>query len=333
MPTLKTLTLIITVAVSFTILAACGSTTSEAGEDSGFPSKITIDYAFYSPTSLILKEFGWLEEAFEEDGVEIDYVLSHGSNRALEFLNSNSVDFGSTAGAAALIAKGNSSPIKNVYIYSQPEWTALVTAAYSEIQSVEDLQGKSVAATLGTDPYIFLVRALAENGLSVNDVEVVNLQHSDGANALASGQVQAWAGLDPHMARQELETGAELFYRNPGFNTYGFLNVRESFAEAYPEAVDRVIEAYEKARKWVLENPAETAEIMAREAGIDIEVAELQLERNNFSEPIPGQEHVDSITEAGLVLQEAGVIDSGIDIEELVKSLIDSSFAERVIGK
>lgn len=57
----------------------------------------------------------------------MEFVLSQGSNKALEFLNSSSVDFGSTAGAAALLAKGKGSPIESVYVYSKPEWTALVT--------------------------------------------------------------------------------------------------------------------------------------------------------------------------------------------------------------
>ncbi len=312
------------------IFSACSSQ-SDAGSSSA-PDTITVDYAYYSPTSLVLKEFGFLEEIFEEEGTEIEYVLSQGSNRALEFLSGGSVDFGSTAGAAALMAKGNNAPIKNVYVYSQPEWTALVTDEDSEIENVEDLAGKKVAATLGTDPYIFLVRALNEAGLSEDDLEIVNLQHSDGANALASGQVDAWAGLDPHMARQELETGAELFYRNTSFNTYGFLNVREAFADEYPEAVAKVIEAYEKARVWVEENPEETIEIMVQEAQIDSEVAELQLERNNFDQPIPGEEHRNSLIEAGLVLQESGNMEEDLDIEELVNDLIDPSYAEDVIN-
>ncbi|WP_407081124.1 aliphatic sulfonate ABC transporter substrate-binding protein [Evansella halocellulosilytica] len=328
MTMIKKFGLILTAVIAVIFSTACGSSTS--GTD-GLPDTITLDYAYYSPTSLIVKEFGWLEEEFEEEGVEIDFVLSQGSNRALEFLNSNSVDFGSTAGAAALMAKGNDAPIKNVYIYSQPEWTALVTESGSGVQSTADLAGKTIAATLGTDPYIFLVRALNEHGLSVDDVEVVNLQHSDGANALSTGQVDAWAGLDPHMARQELETDAELFYRNTSFNTYGFLNVREQFADDYPDAVERVIEVYEKARKWVLDNPEDTVEIMAREAQMDQAVAELQLERNNFSNPTPGDEHVESLTEAGFVLQEAGVMEEELDIESLVDLLIDPSFAERVI--
>src|SRR5699024_10640434 len=126
----------------------------------GKPDKIRLDFAYYSPTSLVLKKFGWVEEEFENDDIKIEWALSQGSNKALEFLNSNSVDFGSAAGAAALMSKANGAPIKNVYIANKPEWTALVTNQDSDIQTIEDLKNKKVAATLGTDPYIFLLRAL-----------------------------------------------------------------------------------------------------------------------------------------------------------------------------
>ena len=230
------------------LMTACSSA---EGEEKNKLKKVVLDYAYYSPTSLALKEFGWAEEAFEEQGIEVEWVLSHGSNKALEFLNSKSVDFGSTAGAAALIAKSNGSPIESVYIYSKPEWTALVATGDSEITSVEQLKGKKVAATLGTDPYIFLLRSLQEVGLSSKDLEIVNLQHSDGANALLTDQVDAWAGLDPHMAKVEVDSGAKLFLRDHDKNTYGTLNVRSDFAEQHPEVVETVIEVYEKARKWV----------------------------------------------------------------------------------
>ena len=43
---------------------------------------------------------------------------------------------------------------------------ALVTGAKSEITKVSDLKGKRVAVTRGTDPHIFLVRSLADAGLT-----------------------------------------------------------------------------------------------------------------------------------------------------------------------
>ena len=132
---------------------------------------VTLDWAYYNPVSLVLKKEGWLEEALEPDGIEVRWVQSLGSNKALEFLNAGSLDFGSTAGAAALLAKVNGNPIETVWIYSKPEWTALVTRPDTGIAKVEDLKGKRIAVTKGTDPYIFLLRALEKHGLGAGDVE------------------------------------------------------------------------------------------------------------------------------------------------------------------
>ncbi len=92
--------------------------------------------------------------------------------------------------------------MKSVYVTSNPEWTALLTQGGSAIRKVTDLKGKRIVATRGTDPHIFLIRTLAANGLTEKDVRVVLLQHQDGRLALAKGDVDAWAGLDPLMAQR-----------------------------------------------------------------------------------------------------------------------------------
>lgn len=316
--------------ISISLLSACASS-STANNSNEKPDVIRLDYAFYSPTSLVLKEFGWVEEEFEKEGIKVEWVQSLGSNKALEFLNSNSVDFGSTAGAAALIAKSKAAPIESVYIYSKPEWTALVTNGSSDITKVADLKGKKIAATLGTDPYIFLLRSLAEEGLKATDVEIVNLQHGDGATALVSGKVDAWAGLDPHMAKLEVTEGTKFVYRNADLNTYGTLNVRSEFAKEYPEYVERVIQLYEKARLWTIENEEEATKILAEQAQLDEEVAALQISRNDFTKPVPGETQITALTEAGTLLQNSGVIEKSADIDQLVNELIQPKFAEKVI--
>ncbi len=68
---------------------------------------INIDFATYNPVSLVLKANGWLEEEFAPDGTTVTWAKSAGSNKALEFLNASALDFGSTAGAAALVGKIN----------------------------------------------------------------------------------------------------------------------------------------------------------------------------------------------------------------------------------
>ena len=64
------------------------------------PSELRIDWATYNPVSMLLKDKGWLEKEFEKDGIKVRWVQTVGSNKALEFLNAGSIDFGSTAGVA-----------------------------------------------------------------------------------------------------------------------------------------------------------------------------------------------------------------------------------------
>jgi sulfonate transport system substrate-binding protein len=287
------------------------------------PDAITLDWATYNPVSMLLKDKGWLEEEFAKDEISINWVQSLGSNKALEFLNAGSIDFGSSAGAAALVSKINGNPIKSVYVFSKPEWTALVTTKDSGINSVADLKGKSVAVTRGTDPHIFLVRALQSAGLTEQDITPVLLQHPDGATALIRGDVDAWAGLDPMMANVELNDGARLFYRNADANTYGILSTRQEFLEQYPELVKRVLAVYEKARKYALDNPDELKASFVAAAKLPDAVADKQLkERTDLSNAVIGAAQRDSILQAGLALQKAGVIDAGIDVQKTLDDLV-----------
>ncbi|MBU9487428.1 aliphatic sulfonate ABC transporter substrate-binding protein [Burkholderia multivorans] len=290
------------------------------------PAEIRVDYAYYSPESLVIRHFGWLEDAFKADRTPVRWVLSLGSNRALEYLNSGAVDFGSAAGLASVLARANGNPIHAVYVFSRPEWTALVVRKDSPIRSLADLKGKKIAATRGTDPFLFTLRALHTVGLTRDDVELVNLQHPDGRTALANGQVDAWAGLDPHMAAAQLDDGARLLYRNVAFNTYGLLNVRDAFARQYPEAVTRVLQVYERAREWIVAHPDETARIVADESKVSLQVATLQLQRNDFGDPVPGERQRAALKAAAPVLTAEQLIKPGVDPAKIVDTLIDPAF-------
>jgi sulfonate transport system substrate-binding protein len=295
--------------------------------------ELRLDYAYYSPTSLVLRRFGWLEEAFKGDGTDVKWVLSAGSNRALEYLNADSIDIGSSAGLAAVLAKANGNPITAPYVFSRPEWTALVVRRGSPIRTLHDLKGKKIAATKGTDPYLFMLRSLATAGLKRSDIEHVSLQHADGRTALEQGQVDAWAGLDPHMAASELESGSRLLYRNVAFNTYGFLNVRQDFLAAHPEAVARVIEQYERARTWLIAHPADGANILAEEAKVSLPVALLQIKaRSDFSNPQPSTEHVKALQLAAPILRDEALVKPGTDIAAVINALVDTRFAQPYIA-
>ncbi len=238
--------------------------------------------------------------------------------------SAGSIDLGSTAGAAALVSRINGNPIRSIYVYSRPEWTALVTKD-AAITKIADLKGKRVAVTRGTDPHIFLVRALQSVGLTERDITPVLLQHPDGKTALIRGDVQAWAGLDPMMAQAEVEDGARLFYRNKEANTWGILNVREEFLKDHPDLVKRVLAIYEDARTvFARQRGGAAAHVHRRHQAAGRRSSSEQLkERTELTHSKIGAAQRDSILAAGLALQQAGVIKADVDVKSTVEALID----------
>jgi sulfonate transport system substrate-binding protein len=292
------------------------------------PKEIYVDWATYNPVSMLLRDKGYLEKEFAKDGIKVIWVQTNSSSNALQFLNAGSINFGSTAGSAALVARINGNPIKSVYVYSRPEWTALVTTKDSSISKVADLKGKKVAMVRGTDPHIFAVRALLAAGLSDKDITPVLVQqHADGGNLLIRGDVDAWAGLDPMMAQHEINDGARLFYRNRDANTWGILNVREEFAKDHPDIVRRVIAGYEEARKYALANYDELKKTFIGITKLPDAVVDKQLkERTEITHNKVGPAQRESILEAGLALQKAGVIGASVDVKKSVDELIDDRY-------
>ena len=324
-------------AVAALALAGCageGSGLAEPEPASTLPGEwsadvLNIDFATYNPLSLIIKDQGWLEEA--TDGkVTINWVQSAGSNKANEALRAGAIDVGSTAGSAALLARSNGSPIKTIDIYSQPNWAAILVPAGSSISSVDELKGKSVAATKGTDQYFFLLQTLGEAGLSIDDVVLQNLQHADGKAALESGAVDAWSGLDPLLSTSVAVAGSEIIYDNIDFNSYGFLNATEQFISTSPDLAQLVVDAYEKAREYAVANPDETAAILAEVAGIDLEIATAVIQdRTNLEvDPVPGKKQRDVLAFIGPIFVESGDVASQDLIDSALESLFDTQFID-----
>lgn len=300
-------------------LAATLPRAARAGADS-----ISLDYAYYNPPSLLLKERGWLEAALAKRGTTVNWVLSLGSNKANGYLAANAIQFGSTAGSAALLARANGTPIKTVYLFSRPEWTALVVAKDSPFAAVADLRGKKIAATRGTDPWFFLQRSLRASGLDGHDVEIVDLQHPDGRIALERGQVDAWAGLDPHMAASQLDAGSRLLYRNVNFNTFGALNVREDFLAANPDLVAVVLTQYERARRYAMAHPDEAARALAAASHLEDRVAQVEIRtRTTYPDPAPGKAFADAIAGVVPIIRAENLVAGGTDLDAAAASLID----------
>ena len=126
-----------------------------------------------------------------------------------------------------------------------------------------------------------------------------------------------------------------MIYRNKDFNTYGFLNAREAFLSQHPDATRKVIELYERARKWTIEHPDDAAKILSEDSQVSLEVARRELlDRMNLqANPVPGDEHVAALKAVIPIMKSEKLVKDGSDPDKALAELIEPAHARAVVGR
>ncbi|HEY1326624.1 MAG TPA: ABC transporter substrate-binding protein [Casimicrobiaceae bacterium] len=137
----------------------------------------------------IAEEKGW----FRQEGLQFSPVLFAGAGgpKLIQAMGGGSVDLGTVSATAALLALASGAvPLQIVSIATDPV-PAFVILSAPGIRTVPDLEGKRVATSAGTGLQYFLARALGKFGMSLRDVEFVNLPVGDAHAAFLAGRVDA----------------------------------------------------------------------------------------------------------------------------------------------
>jgi sulfonate transport system substrate-binding protein len=155
----------------------------------------------------------------------------------------------------------------------------------SPIQSIKDLKGKRVGYVRATTTHYYLSRMLAETGLSLSDVQLMNLTPSDGQAAFRSGALDAWAiyGYSVPVARQSgarvLRTAQGILSGNYPYFIRAGLADEPARAEAARDLLDRI----RRAMPFIQERPAEYA--AAQAAVLNVPEPTIRALLDNVSQP------------------------------------------------
>ena len=131
--------------------------------------------------------------AFKEAGLALETVLfaSAAGPKIVQALGGEAFELSFVNSTAALLAlAAGAVPLRMISIPTDPSKLFAVVSG-QEIDSVEKLAGKRVAATEGTALHYFLARVLAKHGMKMSDIEFVNLPAAEGQAAFVAGQVDA----------------------------------------------------------------------------------------------------------------------------------------------
>jgi NitT/TauT family transport system substrate-binding protein len=200
------------------------------------------------------------------------------------------------------------------------------------ITKISDLKGKTVAASApGTAPYFTLAWFLAKNGLSVKDVNVVNLEPQAAANAMIAGTANLDAAMtyEPYLSavRAKPEAGkiiATTLDYPMVMDTFG---CTPKFLADNPKAAKALADGYFDALEMIKAEPQKAFTIM----GADVKQSAEQFEKSQAylrwqdraaNQKFFAGEHAQFSKEAAELLLAAGIIRQVPDLSKLA----DASF-------
>ncbi|UAL31350.1 ABC transporter substrate-binding protein [Nocardioides rotundus] len=262
------------IAASLLALTGCGGSAignEEAVNDDGSVDleKVTLVVGDQKGGSQAL-----LRAAGELDDVpyEIQWKEFTSGPPLLEALDAGSLHVGGVGNTPPLFAaaaNGNFQAIQAATYGGTGD--AIVVPQDSDITSVKDLKGKSVAVTQGSSANYNLLAQLDEAGVGYQDIEVQNLQPADALAAFDAGHVDAWAIWEPFTSQAEQEAGARVITTGEDVvNGYVFQVASDEALDdpAATAALKDYVARIARAQKWSATHRKAWARVWSEETGL-----------------------------------------------------------------
>lgn len=222
-----------------------------------------------------LEARGGLEQGLAPLGFGVQWLEFLAGPQQFEAFNSGALDLASTAESPPVFAQAANGPV--AYIAKTAPNGALVSLlvpSSSHAQNVKDLKGKKVAFQKSSIGHYLLIKALEREGLSIGDVEAVNLAPPDANVALTQSRVDAWFIWEPFVTRA-VQSGAGRVILDGGAlrDTTNFFTATTAFAQRHPEVLKVFLERLHEAEEWARSHPQELAQLLAFKLGLDVPTA------------------------------------------------------------
>jgi taurine transport system substrate-binding protein len=329
------------------LLVGCGSSssssstaTTSAASGAEAPKSITIAYQNIPNGDLIVKDQGWLEEAFPD--TDIQWKLFDSGGAVNEAVTAGSVDIGLAGSSPVSRGLSNKLPYQVPWIFDViGEAEALVVK--SDIGSIKDLAGKKIATPFASTSHYSLLAALKDAGVDETTVNIIDAEPDDIYAAWTRGDIDGAYVWNPNLASivsdggKVLITSADLSKK--GYTTYDLAVVTDAFASKYPAAVTTWVEQQNRAVELIQSDPAAAAKSIAAQLNITEAEAQAQVEDLIFltAEQQTGSEYLggglaENLYAAAQFNKDLGKIDT-IQPESWYVESVKATFAQQAAGK
>lgn len=284
----------------------------------------------YQPTSfpyVLAMEKGWLEEAFAKDNIVIKSEKFPVGPPIIEAFASKRLDFGFVADQPAIQARANHIDLKAIAGGSMGEHGyGLVALNGTGVHSVRDLKGKKVAVAVGSVLHQLLLIYLKSAGLTIGDVQLVNLTPADQLTSLLSGSVDAAVTNEPWISALSQSGKGYLVTDSKGYKKiFSLVIAGPEILQRNPAVATRLLQVLDRADKWSQAHPDDALAIVGKATGFKPEPLKalfVNLDHDFRLTP----EAVKSISESAAFLYENRVIRNPVDVS---RDLLDARYLKQ----
>lgn len=263
-------------AMLITILAGCGGQTAEAPETTdaaGEPVSFKMTYTIWvgSAPLFIAQEKGF----FEKYGIAPELILNEDESQTAAMMVSGATQMESLVVDKVVSDCASGAEEMIGFIFDESSGGDGIIAS-ADIQSVEDLAGKKVGIDKSSTEYFFLYTVLTDHGMSMDDLELVDIDSSSAGAAFITGELDAAVTWEPWLTNASQRDGGHLLVSSAEYprTIMDSLVVSTSFAEEHPEVIPALLNAWSDAIDYYMENPEESIQIMAD--GLDLTYEDME---------------------------------------------------------
>lgn len=298
---------------------ASKESSGDSSKDEGAVLRIGAQpYPLYSSV-YVAYELGYLKEEFDAIGASFEWDEFQSGPLVNEAVAAGEEDMGFMADLPAIIAKSSGQEIEIVSNVAYGEkGLAVLVGKDSDIASVTDLKGKKVAYATGSYAQHLLAILLDKEGLSLNDVESINLAAADQPGALNSGEVDAIVIWEQYISKLLNEGTAKVLADGTGVKKGNMITYFvSSYAKEHPLVVQAYIKALNRADELIASEPEKAAEAVAADFGVDKDLMIQILGNFTFTTELADSD-IQEITAVKDFSLEAGIIQNDVDMDSFI---------------
>lgn len=237
------------------------------------PKKIVMGYWESPNGELLVKETGAFKKAFPD--IEIQWLEFQSGTDILTAMQSGSLDFATIGTPPAAMGIVNNYPFKVFYLHDViGESEGLIVKKSSEIKTVDDLKGKTVAVPFGTTSHFAFLNILKAHDIKTSDFTLLDMTGPDIFAAWQRGDIDG-AYIWESVKSQLIDSDGEQLVSSVDAAKVGGLTaeigiVSNKFYSSYPEIVKAYINILDEAVHSYRDNPENAANLMSKGLGLSV---------------------------------------------------------------